>query len=83
VWGIFHGDRDSQIAKQFSTSMDECLKQVGYDSQAPATFVVKDAHRADSWKRELKARLNPNVQAIVLLLPGSKGRPNSYDEVKK
>jgi hypothetical protein len=37
----------------------------------------------DSWKRELKQRLNGSVQAVVLLLPGQKGKCGTYDEVKK
>jgi len=32
MWGIFHGDRDAQVAKQFSSTMDEVLKQFGYES---------------------------------------------------
>jgi len=38
---------------------------------------------ADAWKRELKSKLNDGVQAVVLLLPGQKGRNNLYDEIKK
>ena len=38
---------------------------------------------AESWKKELKSKLNSGVQAIVLLLPGQKGRNNLYDEVKR
>lgn len=46
-------------------------------------FAVKDAMRPDNWKKELKARLNGQVQAVVLILPGQKGKCNLYDEVKK
>jgi hypothetical protein len=38
MWGIFHGDRDAQIAKQFSSTMDDVLKQFGYECAAPAVF---------------------------------------------
>jgi len=70
IWGIFHGERDGQIAKQFSSTMEECLKQFGYESAAPAVFPVKGGMNADAWKKELKARMNPSVQAVVILLPG-------------
>jgi hypothetical protein len=38
---------------------------------------------AGAWCRELKNKLNNNVQAVVLLLPGAKGRNNLYDEIKR
>src|SRR3569833_3202160 len=63
--------------------MEECLKQFGYESAAPAVFPVRGGMNPESWKKELKAKLNNNVQAVVLLLPGQKGRCNLYDEVKK
>lgn len=37
---------------------------------------------AMTWTKELKSKLNSNVQAVVLLLPGAKGRTNLYDDVK-
>lgn len=61
TWGIFHGDRDANIAKQFSSTMEQCLQQFGYESAAPAVFAVKNGMNADSWKRELKSKLNSNV----------------------
>jgi len=38
---------------------------------------------AENWKKELQSKLNCGVQAIVLLLPGQKGKNNIYDEVKR
>jgi hypothetical protein len=38
---------------------------------------------SETWKRELKNRLNNNIQAIVLLLPGAKGKTSLYDDVKR
>jgi len=83
IWGVFHGDRDLQVAKQFVQTMEQCLQQCGYDSAAPAVFQVSNAMRIDNWKKEIKAKLNPSVQAVVLLLPGQKGKCNLYDDVKK
>jgi len=37
----------------------------------------------ESWKRELRSKLNSSIQFVVLLLPGSKGRCGTYDEVKR
>ena len=38
---------------------------------------------AESWKKELRNRLNNDVQAVVLLLPGAKGRNTLYDDIKR
>lgn len=38
TWGIFHGDRDAQIAKQFTSTMDQVLQQFGYESAQPEIF---------------------------------------------
>lgn len=40
-WGIFHGDRDAQVCKQFQSTMDEVLKQFGFENAAPTTFAIK------------------------------------------
>ena len=83
TWGIFHGDRDANIAKQFSSTMDQCLQQFGYESTAPAVFPVKGGMNSGAWQRELKAKLNEGVQAVVLLLPGQKGKNSLYDDLKR
>lgn len=41
MWGIFYSDRDANVAKQFSSTMEECLKQFGYPQTKPAMFAVK------------------------------------------
>ena len=38
---------------------------------------------SESWKKELRNRLNTDVQAIILLLPGAKGRTSLYDDIKR
>jgi hypothetical protein len=49
--------------------MEECLKQFGYESCAPAMFPVKGI-QPDAWRKELGSKINNNVQAVVMLLPG-------------
>jgi aubergine-like protein len=60
VWGIFYSDRDAGISKQFASTMEECLRQFGYESCAPALFPVKGI-QPDAWRRELQSKLNNNV----------------------
>ncbi len=69
-WGIFYGDRDEQTAKTFKTTMDACLKQIGYEADAPALFPVKPGMKIDAWLQALKKNLNPSISAVVLILPG-------------
>lgn len=44
---------------------------------------VRPGMRADAWINALRDQLNEGVQMVVLILPGSKGRCNLYDDVKK
>jgi len=83
IWGVFHGDRDGNIAKQFTSTMGQCLQQFGYESSEPSVFPVKGGLNAEAWKKELRSKLNDNIQAIVLLLPGNKGNCKLYDELKR
>ncbi len=84
TWGIFHGERDAQICKQFTTTMDEVLKQFGFESAQPQTFTLKgNPMNSQTWTKELKSKLNSNVQAVVLLLPGQKGKTQLYDDIKR
>jgi hypothetical protein len=38
---------------------------------------------SQTWIKELRSKLNPNVQAVVLLLPGQKGKTQLYDDIKR
>lgn len=84
TWGIFHGERDAQVCKQFTQTMEQVLQQFGFESAQPQTFVLKgNPMNAQTWIRELKGKLNNNVQACVLLLPGAKGKTQLYDDIKR
>lgn len=82
-WGIFHGDRDAQVANQFKSTMKQCLDQVNYESCDPAVHAVKPGMKADAWIKELKKQLNDGIQMVVLILPGAKGKCMLYDDVKR
>jgi aubergine-like protein len=82
TWAIFVGDRDKEIANLLISTMGAVLQQFGWEGATPEVFPVKGAMNASAWTRELKAKLNPSVQAVVLLLPGSKGKNTLYDDVK-
>jgi aubergine len=83
TWGIFHGDRDAQVANQFKSTMKQCLDQVGYEHQEAAVYPVKGGMRSDGWIRELKKQIKDGVQMVVLLIPGQKGKSTLYDDIKR
>ena len=82
-WGIFHGDRDAQIANQFKSTMKQCLDQVSFEHADPAVYSVKPGMKSDAWIKELQKQLNDGIQMVVLLLPGAKGKCSLYDDVKR
>lgn len=82
-WGIFHGDRDAQVANQFKSSISQILKQVSFDFAEPAVYAVKPGMKSDAWIKELQQQLNDGIQMVVLLLPGAKGKTGIYDDVKR
>jgi hypothetical protein len=83
TWGIFHGDRDAQVANQFKSTMKQCLDQVGYEHAEAAVYPVKPGMRSDAWIKELKKQMNDGIQMIVLILPGAKGKSTLYDDIKR
>ena len=48
----------------------------------PKEFQIKGTRLSD-WENSIKDNLNPSVQAIVLILPGQKGKAPLYDDLKK
>ena len=82
-WAIFHGDRDGQIANQFKSTMKQCLDQVNFESKEPDIFAVKPGMKGDAWVRELRKQVKDDVQMVVLILPGAKGKNSLYDDVKR
>ena len=82
-WAIFHGDRDGQIANQFKSTMKQCLDLVNFESKEPEIFAVKPGMKGDAWVRELRNKVKDDVQMVVLILPGAKGKNSLYDDVKR
>lgn len=54
TWGIFHGDRDSQIANQFKSTMAECLNTCGYPKTEPNMVQVRPGMKVDAWIKALR-----------------------------
>jgi len=41
------------------------------------------SNRINDWEQQIRQNLNPSVQAIVLILPGAKGKAPLYDDLKR
>ena len=39
--------------------------------------------KGDAWVRELKNKVKDDIQMVVLILPGAKGKNSLYDDVKR
>jgi len=63
--------------------MQQCLETFGYPATEPALFPIKNGNQGHAWREELKAKCNNAVTAVVLLLPGQKGKCTLYDDVKR
>lgn len=62
--------------------MGQCFSTINYDSNRPREFPVR-GNRFNEWERILDDNLNSDVQCVVLLLPGQKGKAPLYDDLKR
>ena len=62
--------------------MCKCFEQFNYKVQKPREFPVR-SNRFQDWEQLIRDNLNPSVQAIVLILPGAKGKAPLYDDLKR
>ena len=81
-WGIFYCEQDRRTANMFLETMQKCFEQINYKVGRPREFPVR-TNRFQDWEQSLKSSLNPSVQAIVLILPGAKGKAPLYDDLKR
>lgn len=73
---------DKRIAVQFMETMMKCTETFGYEVMKPREFAVR-SNRFDEWENVIRQSINPSVQAVVLLLPGQKGKAPLYDDLKR
>ena len=81
-WGVFFAEFDRKNAQCFMETMQKCCEQFKYTANKPREFPVKGTRFAD-WENALKSNLNNSVQAIILILPGQKGKAPLYDDLKR
>lgn len=81
-WGIFYCEQDKRTATQFMETMQKCCETFKYQVNKPREFGIR-GNRFPEWRDALKKNLNPGVQAVVLILPGAKGKAPLYDDLKR
>jgi len=81
-WGIFYCENDTKTAKSFIDTMGKCFDTIQYDSNRPREFAIR-GNNFREWEKTLRDNLNPEVQCVVLLLPGAKGKAPLYDDLKR
>ena len=81
-WGIFYCDFDKRNAQTFMDMMQKCCEQFKYKASRPREFCVNGT-RSHDWIKSIEQNLNDSVQAVVLILPGQKGKAPLYDDLKK
>ncbi|CAG9312433.1 unnamed protein product [Blepharisma stoltei] len=81
-WGIFYCENDKRLIDQFMTVMQQVIGTYKVNCQKPAMFGVK-SDRWNDWDQKLKESLNPQVQMIVCVLPGQRGKSRLYDDLKR
>lgn len=82
VWGVFHCQNDTRLVESFMGVLQQVIKTYNVDCNKPRLFAVR-TDRWDDWERELKTNLNPQVQAVICVLPGARGKSRLYDDLKR
>jgi hypothetical protein len=69
TWCIMYQEHDTKTAKAFIETFKKCLDSIKYFSNRPKEFVLKSSNFKE-WEGCIRNNFNPNVQCVILLLPG-------------
>ena len=81
-WAIFYTDMDRRTAMMFMETLNKCTESFAYDVKKPREFPIR-TNRFEDWEKVIRENINSSVQAIVLILPGQKGKAPLYDDLKR
>lgn len=85
TWAIFATMKDESLANQFVETMKQVQGTFNYQMKPPAVFLIKSQNYRD-WEAEISRNLQNNkinVQAVVLIIPGSRGKGQLYNDLKR
>lgn len=81
-WGIFYQTKDHMQARTLVTMMEKTLIQFDYQAKPMAMFPIQGSN-LEIWKQEIASKLKPDVQVVILLLPGGKNGSDLYHDLKR
>ena len=88
-WGIFYQENDQALCNILKTELEAVVaRQFGFSGNSPACFSVPFARRGQEWQewdRLLREKITrgSDVQLIICILPGSRGKSSLYDDLKR
>ncbi len=85
-WAVFSTARDRETTENvfLKTLLEQVAGSFKYHIQPPLKVFVKSQNLRD-WEEEIRKNLGnaQDVTAVVLIIPGSKGKGNLYNDLKR
>jgi len=82
TWGVMFPERESKLCDSFLNTLNQVVRTFRIDCSQPKKFPVRTENWSD-WDRKLREVLNPEVDMMVCILPGNRGKSRLYDDLKK
>jgi vacuolar-type H+-ATPase subunit F/Vma7 len=83
TWAIFGLQVDEKLVRSFCETLKDSVNTFGLFSKEPKVVLIKSKSYAE-WDEVLREHLTPQVQAVILVIPGRKGQSNPlYEDLKK
>lgn len=80
--GVFHSSKDKESVNVLMGTLKECVRSFNYPMDEPRLFEIH-GKKFEDWEKALKMNTDPSVQAVILLMPGTKKKGEFYNECKK
>lgn len=80
-WAIIYSERDQEHAQTFCNTMGQVLSTFRYKTGELKKFGVR-SNNFNDWKGAVMNNLNPSTQAVILLIPGNRGKGPLYKDLK-
>lgn len=81
-WILMATRKDSNAVSSFLSTFEQVKGSFRYNIAMPKEITV-DSPNFKDWETAITKNVTLECQAVVLIIPGSKGRPNIYSEVKR
>lgn len=82
VWGIFYMKNDQKLYDEFYNNFKESCRTYQYNVQPPKLFPM-NSNRSGDWEAELSKIKNLEIDLLLFIIPGSRGKGPLYDYIKR